>query len=361
MFVVNLVVVLVLAIATILPLFRLDHWSVRGFDFPRLQIVALLTAACLLLAGTADFHQGTSWVLLGIAIACLIYQAHWVLPYTRLFPKEVKTTKRHFEGPCLRIITANVLTPNREYQKLIDVVRAQDPHVLVALETDSKWEAALDALITDGYEHTIRCPLDNLYGMHVYSKLPLYDAEIKFLVEDDKPSMHCFVELAPNTRVRLHFLHPAPPSPTENAFSTERDAELLVLARALQEATLPTIVTGDLNDVAWSTTTRAFRKVSGFLDPRVGRGMFNTFHAQHWFLRWPLDHLFHTDHFTLTHIRRLPDIGSDHFPLFTELSLHKDHCQGQKPLEDDLEAEELAREKDDEVRVKPSDVPTPGE
>jgi len=33
--------------------------------------------------------------------------------------------------------------------------------------------------------------------------------------------------------------------------------------------------------------------------------MFSTFHAGHWFLRWPLDHVFTSEHFTLKHMERL--------------------------------------------------------
>jgi hypothetical protein len=119
-------------------------------------------------------------------------------------------------------------------------------------------------------------------------------------------------------------------------------------------------VTGDLNDVAWSETTRLFRKISGLLDPRVGRGMFNTFHADYWFMRWPLDHLFHSDHFTLSRICRLRGFGSDHFALFTELVFESGRDVQQNGLDANEEDLDWARDKADEHGVSKNDVPQPG-
>ena len=79
------------------------------------------------------------------------------------------------------------------------------------------------------------------------------------------------------------------------------------------------IVCGDLNDVAWSQTTRLFQRVSRLLDPRVGRGLYATFHADYPFARWPLDHLFHDETFALRRLDVLESIGSDHFPIYVQL------------------------------------------
>ena len=86
--------------------------------------------------------------------------------------------------------------------------------------------------------------------------------------------------------------------------------------REIAQAERPALVAGDLNDVAWSHTSRLFRRIARMLDPRVGRGLYNTFHARYWFLRWPLDHLFISNTFLVRRLQRLPAFGSDHFPIF---------------------------------------------
>ena len=241
---------------------------------------------------------------------------------------------------------------------MLALIREHQPDVFVTLESDAWWQEQLDTL-EGSYRFSMKCPLDNLYGMHVYSKLPLEDGATQFLVDDDIPSMHAMVVLPNGLKVRVHFLHPAPPSPTEHDESTERDAELLVVAKSVKGLETPVIVAGELNDVAWSTTTRLFRKISGLLDPRIGRGMFNTFHAGHWFLRWPLDHLFHSQHFTLSFIRRLPHFGSDHFPMLVELNYDQARGAGQHGLTADAKDQALAQEKIDAEPVSEDDVHEP--
>ena len=299
-----------------------------------------------------------TWGLIAVSFLCCAYHGWWILPYTRLFPEEVKSAAKTDIQRIIKIMAANVLTPNRNAKGLIELVRENAPDILVTLESDAWWQAKLDALEPD-YPFTIKCPLDNLYGMHVYSKLQLTDSRVDYLVEPDVPSIHALVSLPSGQQIRVHFLHPAPPSPTENEQSLERDAELIIVAKSAAGTDLPVIVTGDLNDVAWSETTRLFRKISGLLDPRVGRGMFNTFHANYWFIRWPLDHLFHSKHFSLSYMRRLRGFGSDHFPLLTELLLETGNKLEHSGLEASADDLAWAKEKADGQGVSKNDVPQP--
>lgn len=359
MFTILVVLTGMLLFCTLFPLWRYEAWWVRGWDFPRFQLVVfgsvVLLAACMAL----DFEETSSWVLVGVLLFCILFQGWWILPYTQLYPVEVLQTKEVRRDCSIRIMASNVLTPNRRVQDLLNLVREYQPDILVTLETDAWWQQHLDVLEPE-YPYTMKCPLDNLYGMHVYSRLPLEDKAIQFLVEPDKPSMHAVAVLPSQKRIRIHFLHPAPPSPTENEESSERDAELLVVGKSVAESKGAVIVAGDLNDVAWSATTRLFRKISGLLDPRIGRGMFNTFNANYWFIRWPLDHIFHSNHLTLSFIRRLPSIGSDHFPVLAELVYDQLLGQQQEGLEADEDDKAWAEEKIQAQAVKAEDVHEPG-
>ena len=350
--------VALLVISTLVPLSRRTGWWIRDLDFPRLQLAVAASALLAVQLATLDLSEFASHALITVTVVCLLYQAWWIIPYTAVYPTEVKAAIGAGTADRIRIMTANVLTTNRNSDGLIALIREFEPDVFVTLETDSWWQERLD-MLEDDYPFAIKCPLDNLYGMHVYSKLPLEDCAIQFLVEDDIPSMHAMGVLPSGRKVRMHFLHPAPPSPTEHEESTERDAELLVVARSVVDLDTPVIVAGDLNDVAWSTTTRLFRKISGLLDPRIGRGMYNTFHADHWFLRWPLDHLFHSKHFTLSSIRRLPHFGSDHFPVLVELMYDRASGAEQEGLVPDADDEALADEKIAAEPVTVADVHEP--
>jgi hypothetical protein len=88
--------------------------------------------------------------------------------------------------------------------------------------------------------------------------------------------------------------------------------------------------------------------------------MFNTFHADYWFLRWPLDHLFHSQHFTVSKIQRLPSIGSDHYALYTKLAFTPNEGTYGNSIKGDADGTQWADEIVNEQDVATEDVPKPG-
>lgn len=320
----------------------LDNWWVRVVEFPRIQIMVLGVVAWAAMILFYSEWQIGQWLLFLALSLTLAYQLRMVLPYTQLWKKEVQnaTDDPELAEHQIKIMVSNVLTPNEQKQDLVNLVNDKNPDILIALETDKKWERALEQIEPD-YPYTVKVPLDNLYGMHLYSKLELIDPEIKYLIIDDIPSIHSQLRLQSGRVIWLYCLHPMPPSPTEADKSTTRDAELLMVGKHIKEHEQTAILAGDLNDVAWSKTTRRFQRISGLLDPRIGRHFINTFHVKYPFLRWALDHIFHSACFTLVDISRMPSIGSDHFPVMTTLQYEPQKASKQEQNAPTTDAEDI--------------------
>jgi endonuclease/exonuclease/phosphatase (EEP) superfamily protein YafD len=314
-------------VATLLPLLRQTAWWIRVCDFPRLQIVfglVLALAAELLLTG---FGSGPAeWAFKVALTGAAIYQLARIVPYTPLVRKQVAdSTRSHDPRGEFSLAVMNVLQYNRKGALALATMQAADPDVIMAVETDEWWHEQLRPL-EQTHPYTCHEPLDNTYGLLFFSRLPLKSCQIKYQLDNDIPSLHTHVQLPDSqTWVRLYGLHPKPPAPQESKTSTRRDAELLLVGKEVNRRNEPTIVFVDMNDVAWSHTSELFRRVSGLLDPRVGRGLMPTFHADYSLLRWPLDHVFVSPHFQVVDMRRLPHVGSDHFPIFVRLSYEPQH------------------------------------
>ncbi|WP_205480404.1 endonuclease/exonuclease/phosphatase family protein [Sphingomonas arenae] len=311
-----LTIVLLLVLLTVLPIFEGDEWWVRLWDYPRVQIAAGLLLGVVVLLFTGRDRVTVAVVAAGVA--AIGWQLLQIAPYLPGWPKQVASATRCGEGRSIRLLNANVLLDNERYPELRRLVERTDPDLILLLEPGPEWESAMHPLYAR-YPFRIGQPIPNTYGIMLLSKLPLENAEILHRVQPQVPSIRAGLRLRSGELVDFHGVHPEPPLPGDD--SGERDAELVLVGRDVRASGRAAIVLGDLNDVAWSNTSRLFRKVGGMLDPRVGRGPTPTFPVAMPWLRWPLDHVFVTSHWSLMGMRRLPDIGSDHFPMLFDLCL----------------------------------------
>lgn len=328
--------------ATLMSQLRSSLWWIRVTDFPRLQIAVGLAATLVIYL----LLYGVGWdygaLFLGAFALALGYQVFRIYPYLSIAPKQVARAI-HVEPPRLiRLLVTNVLMDNRQADDLLRLVEETDPDLVLAVETDDWWDEKLRAL-DERYPFSMKKPLKNYYGMHLFSKLELVSPELRFLVEEDIPSIRTGVRLRSGDIIDFFGVHPRPPNSGQD--TDERDAEILIVAREIEADGTPSILAGDLNDVGWSHTTRLFQRIGGMLDPRRGRGMYSSFHAKYPMLRWPLDHIFHEDSFVLVRLQRLQSIGSDHFPILAELQYQPRAADHQEAPHADADDQAEARDK----------------
>jgi endonuclease/exonuclease/phosphatase (EEP) superfamily protein YafD len=314
---------------------------VRIWDFPRVQLGVLLALALLAAPWTFPRHSRIMFLVTLTFVAALAWHVIAVWPYTPLMAKQVETAQSCARDSRISLLIANVLMENED-ESLFEIVERADPDVIMLSETDAAWDRRL-ARLRDRYPHAIRRPQDNTYGLHTFSRLPLVSPQVRFLVEDDVPSIKSGVRLPSGTLIELYGLHPKPPPQQDTA---ERDAEIILVGREVAKSKVPSIVLGDLNDVAWSDTTRLFQEVSHLLDPRIGRGTYDTFNVNWPLLKWPLDHIFIDASFQLLEMRVETDIGSDHYPVFVSLCFNpRAKRKAPQPEKNDLdEANEAVEE-----------------
>ncbi|WP_162052164.1 endonuclease/exonuclease/phosphatase family protein [Pontibacter pamirensis] len=315
-----------LILATMLSLlYNMPYWYIKALDFPRVQLLLGLFACLVLFALVNKGWELPSVLFVLGLVASFVLQARFILPYTPLADEAVETAEPLSVTPArsFSLLVANVWMKNDQTEAFLDLVYESDPDVVLAMETTAWWIERL-APLREIYPHRVLYPQDNTYGMALYSKLPLNNTEVMFLSHQAVPSIHTEVRLPDGSSFMLHAVHPVPPKPSEYPDNVgEEEVALLKVGEMVARNEMPSVVAGDFNDVAWSKTNRLFGMESRLGDVRIGRGLYNTFDATSPVLRWPLDHVYVSGEFSVVDFKKLPDFGSDHFPILVELVLRK--------------------------------------
>jgi len=333
---------LVAIVITAMPVVDTGTWWIRIFDFPRVQITVFSLFVLVLAILFLRDKRHIKFPFIIFLLAAVSYQLFMIAPFTPLLPVSAKNASPGENENQFTLLMSNVRMENTERDKLLTLLRQKDPDLILLTEPDLLWTKSLIEL-DDRYPYSIKEPLANTYGMILLSRFPLLDPKVNYLVEMDIPSFHTRIQLPSGAEFDFYGVHPEPPRPGSDTY--ERDTELLLIGKRIKEDPKPVIVAGDLNDVGWSQTSKLFREYSQLPDPREGRGFYNTYSVFFPLFRYPLDHVFYTNDFGLVSFEKLEEIGSDHFPMWIELTFEPDASDPEEVENTDAEENAEVEEK----------------
>lgn len=300
-----------------------EHWVAELFTDLRIQQVLGLMIVVLFTV------ISRKWVWLAPQIALLGYHLIWVLPAF------ASPATEPIEGDTsLKVMIANVLTSNKNFEQIEAQIVAESPDVFAIVELGHELDQRLSQL--DGYPFRFSEPMSpGNFGIGIYSKHPLSNSELISFNLDDIRSIVTTVQTKQGD-YRLIATHPLPP--IRKFGNDARDGHLEMLADLIQEnrqtlssavsrqgevnrslstrvttAQPRVIVVGDFNLTPWSPVFYKFTKATELRRSGKGFGVQPTWYAGPTIaMGLKLDHCFISDNLHCAEYRIGEANGSDH-------------------------------------------------
>ena len=210
----------------------------------------------------------------------------------------------------LKIISANVNKENPNHNSFIELINKHQPDIFAVIELNSAWQKSL-ANLSD-YSQKYLSALENNFGIGVYSKNHIKSAKIFSLVLDKHKNV--LIEISKdNCPHRMLTTHIEPPLSQWDIQIRQKQLDKIQIINADSPIDL---IVGDLNMTPWSAVFKDFQVRSGFRlikDIYLLKGSWPSFMPP--FMRFPIDHILVKDHVSVSSIKILDSIGSDHRPL----------------------------------------------
>jgi endonuclease/exonuclease/phosphatase (EEP) superfamily protein YafD len=277
----------------------------------RLQYI-LVAIVCALL-----FTVLEAWKFVPIAVLCAVLNSVYVLPYLYKAPSVVLGPQA-FPPATVRVLQANVLKSNRNYNAVLDLVNRSNAELIVLQEITEDWNEKIRA-VAKLYPYFKSAPGLEGSGMAVFSRVPFEDVQVLQL----DSSTHIVIAVKLNLQgrgVTLLSLHP--PTPITAGKFENRNQQFREAAKFLNSVDGTKILIGDLNTTMWSPYFGVLLHSAHLRDVRLGFGLKTS-----WpmplpsFMRLPIDHCLVSADVEVRNVQVGAPIGSDHRPLIVDLAV----------------------------------------
>lgn len=220
-------------------------------------------------------------------------------------------------GENLRLVSLNVQTENKQYDKVLGFVQRANADLVLFMEVDDAWMTAMQPLRVN-YPHVIAETRDDNFGIALFSRLQLTSGETLTLGHAQVPSISALISVG-GKNIFVLGTHPLPPGSAE--YARMRNEQLQSIAVLVRSRNLPSIVLGDLNCTPLSPYFNDLLRDSGLKNVSPKRGLFGSWPAGLPIARIALDHGLVSPPIQVLDKRLGPNVGSDHLPLILQLKI----------------------------------------
>lgn len=273
-----------------------QHW---GLQLWQLSLIAAIVGLLLI-----------DWKAVAISAAVAAYWS-W-----RLWPRRAPRSAAEGAAPLLRLVSANLLYQNLDFERLLQGLAALEADVLVLCEVTPEARQYFRRLEAT-YPHALdTCAPESLYGILVLSRFPLSLRSTG--VGEDPTPRHLAADLSIGAdTVSLVAIHPTNPLRFSRAHRIP--AEFDAVAQLCGAARGDLIVIGDCNAAGWSSYLQVLEKAASLSNDGKVRPSWPIWLPP--LVRLPLDHVWVRGRVALLKAALGPRLGSDHLPLIAEIGL----------------------------------------
>ena len=289
------------SVITLLPA---DDFALQLFSHFRPQYLVVSTLLLLVFVVLRRYRYAGTLLLVSILNVSL------VLPW-------YYDTTENDAGTDLELLLVNVLSTNIEYDRLFDLLDAEDADIVVLLEVSPDWLVALDALRST-YPWSYAEARDGNFGIALFSRLPIKSVNHVDSPPFGYPTINASLTIGGES---LHLVATHPMIPVGRRMYEARNEQLESLPGLLGKPAGATILLGDLNTAMWEPNYRSLEYSTGLKNARRGFGIVPTWPTFLPFAMIPIDHVLVSHEIGVKGVRTGQRIGSDHLPLIVTLTM----------------------------------------